>query len=67
MVYGPKFLWELLEKGNNEKRKLKTLQKPIEVQLNEAICDKVNAKIDSTVPNEMRTILAKSLRHQSFL
>ena len=83
MVYGNKFLWELLifkklwfsaqeqnwnkQKVKNEKRKLEKLQKPTEVQLDEAISDKVNAKIDSTVPNEVRTILAKSLRHQSFI
>ena len=69
MVYDNKFLWELLifkklwfsaqeqnwnkQKVNNEKRKLEKLQKPTEFQLNEAISNKVNAKIDSTIPNEV--------------
>ena len=55
------------QKEYNEKRKLEQLQKPTEVQLDKTICDKVNAKIDSTVPNKVQTILAKSLRQQSFI
>ena len=47
------------QKENNAKRKLEQLQKPNEVQLDEVISDKVNAKIDSTVPNEVQTIMAK--------
>ena len=35
--------------------------------MDEAIRDKVNAKIDSTIPNEVRTIMAKSLRRKSFI
>ena len=31
------------------------------------ISDKVNAKIDSTIPNKVRTILAKTLRRKSFV
>ena len=83
MVYGNKFLWEFLifkklwffaqeqnwskQKVNNKKRKLEKLQKPTEVQLDEAITDKVNAKIDSTVPNEVQTILAKTLTRKLFV
>ena len=83
MVYGNKYLWELLifkklwsisqeenwkkQKESNEKRKLEQLQKPTEVQLDERIEDKVNAKIESAVPNEVRTILARSLKPQAFI
>ena len=83
MVYGNKFLWELLifkklrvsaqeqnwtkQKVNNEKRKLAKMQKPTEVQLNEAISKKVSAEIESTVPDEVRTILAKTLRGKLFV
>ena len=83
MVYSNKFLWELLifkklwsisqetnyrkQKEANEKRKLEQFQKPTEVQLDEKIEDKVNAKIDSTVPYEVQTILARSLKPQSFI
>ena len=62
MVYGNKFLWESLIF-----KKLEQLQNPPEVQLDEVISDKVSAKIDSTVPNEMRKILAKLLSHQLFI
>ena len=83
MVYGNKYLWELLifkklwsisqeenwkkQKESNEKRKLEQLQKPTEVQLDERIEDKVIAKIESAVPNEVRTILARSLKPQAFI
>ena len=83
MVYGNKYLWELLifkklwsisqeenwkkQKESNEKRKLEQLQKPTEGQLDERIEDKVNAKIESAVPNEVRTILARSLKPQAFI
>jgi hypothetical protein len=69
MVYGNKFLWELLifkklwfsaqeqnwtkQKVINEKRKLVNMQKPTEVQLDETISEKVSAEIGSTVPNEV--------------
>ena len=55
----------LKQKLSNEKRKLEQLQKPTEVQLDERIEDKMNAKIDSTVPYEVQTILARSLKPQS--
>jgi hypothetical protein len=74
MVYGNKFLWELLifkklwfsaqeqnwtkQKVINEKRKLVNMQKPTEVQLDETISEKVSAEIGSTVPNEVQSILA---------
>ena len=83
MVYSNKFLWELLifkklwsisqennyrkQKEANEKRKLEQFQKPTEVQLDEKIEDKVNAKIDSTVPHEVHSILARALKPQSFI
>ena len=41
------------QKDANEKRKLEQLKKPTEVQLNKQIEDKVNAKIDSNVPNKV--------------
>ena len=83
MVYGNKFLWELLifkklwfsaqeqnwtkQKVTNEKRKLAKMQKPTEVQLDETISEKVVAEIGSTVPNEVRSILAKTLTRKSFV
>ena len=48
----------LEQRESNEKRKIEQLQKPTEVQLDEQIEVMVNAKIESTVPNELRTILA---------
>ena len=83
MVYGNKFLWELLifkklrfsaqeqnwtkQKVTNEKRKLVKMQKSTEVQLEGAISEKVSAEIGSTVPNEVRSILAKTLTRKSFV
>ena len=77
MVYGNKFLWELpifkklwfsaqeqnwtKQRVNNEKRKLAKMQKPTKVQLEEAMSEKVSAETGSTVPNEVRSILAKTL------
>ena len=55
------------QKVINEKRKLAQMQKPTEVQLDEAISEKVSAEIGSTVPNEVRSILAKTLTRKSFI
>ena len=55
------------QKVTNEKRLPDRLQKPTEVLLDEAITDKVNAKIDSTVPYKVRTVLAKTLKRDSFV
>jgi len=43
------------------------MQKPPEVQLDETISEKVSAEIGSTVPNEVRSILAKTLTRKSFV
>ena len=83
MVYGNKYLWELLvfkkvwsisqeknwklQKISNKKRKLEQMQKPTEVQLEEMIDDKMNSKIESTLPKEVRTILDRSFKSQSFV
>ena len=69
MVYGNKFLWELLifkklwfsaqeqnwtkQKVTNEKRKLVKMQKPTKVQLEETISEKLSAEIGSAVPNKV--------------
>ena len=50
----------------NEKRKLEQMQKPTSVQLDEKVEDVVNDKMDSTVPNEVRTILASSIKPSAF-
>ena len=50
-----------------KKSKLEQLQKPTEVQLYEWIENKVNTKIDSTVPDKVQTILAQLLKTQSFI
>ena len=47
--------------------KLEQMQKPTKNQLEEMIDDKVNSKIESTIPNEVRTILDRSLKSQSFI
>ena len=77
IVYENKFLWELLmfkklwsictrtklEKtaSNQWQKEAWAITKPTKVQLDEQIDVMVNAKIDSTVPNEVWTILAKTL------
>ena len=66
MEYFPRTNWKK-QKESNEKRKSEQPQKPTKVQLDEEIEVKVNAKIDGTVPNEVRTIMAKSLRRTSFI
>ena len=43
------------------------MQKPTEVQLDETISEKVVAEIGSTVPNEVRSIMAKTLTRKSFV
>jgi len=82
MVYANKFLWESLifkklwaiaqeanwnkQKQSLEKRKLEQMQKPTSVQLNEKVEELVNEKMDSTVPNEVRNILASSIKSDAF-
>ena len=58
--------WKL-QKISNEKRKLEQMQKPTKVQLEEMIDNKMNSKIESTLPNEVRTILDRSFKSQSFV
>ena len=82
MVHGNKVLWESLifkklwtiaqevnwnkQKENSEKQKLEQMQKPTSVQLDEKVEDVVNDKMDSTVPNEVRTISASTIKPSAF-
>ena len=82
MVYGNKFLWESLifkklwsisqeanwikQKQTAEKRKLEQMQKPTSVQLDEKVEELMNEKMDSTIPNEVRNILAGHIKPSSF-
>jgi hypothetical protein len=81
MVYGNKFLWESLifkklwsisqgakwnkQKQTAEKRKLEQMQKPTSVQLDEKVEQLMNKKMDSTIPNEVRNILAGHIKTSS--
>ena len=82
MVYGNKFLWESLifkklwsisqeanwikQKQSSEKRKLEQMKKPTSVQLDEKVEELLNKKMDSTLPNEVRSILTGSIKASSF-
>ena len=82
MIYANKFLWELLifkklwaiaqeenwnkQKCNQEKRKLKQMQKSTSVQLDEKVDELVTKKMDSTIPKEVRNILVGSIRSDAF-
>ena len=82
MVNGNKFLWESLifkklwsisqeanwikQKQTAEKRKLEQMQKPTSVQLDEKVEELMNEKMDSTIPNEVRNILAGHIKPSSF-
>ena len=54
------------QKHNQEKRKLEQMQKPTSVQLDEKVDELVTEKMDSTVPKEVRNILAGSIKHNAF-
>ena len=49
-----------------KKSKLEDLQKTTTVQLDEKVNEKANTKMESTIPNVVRSILVQSLKPNAF-